>query len=586
MKDQSLKPSLQDFRLIETHVEKITSELNLRKLSFGFYYFVLDLVLNLQEDEIGDSITDTAYLIDLKNMGGHDRGIDAVFIDETETPATVHLFNFKYTNKFKKTTNNFPSREIDKIYNFISDLMQQDESMETSVNTILYSKVKDIWSLYSTQNPKFVIHICSNTYYGFEISEQKRFTRSINTFSNFRIQYHQMLNFITLLTRKDKQIVNARIRAIDKNIFEKSDGDIRALIVNVEAYALLRIVIDEEDIRKNVDLNNYAIIKEHEIIEDAFEDNVRVYLKQRSKINRNIKETALSEEAHRFFYFNNGITITCSHFDYPKQKRSPIIDLEGLQIVNGSQTIHALYDAFKENPKNFEQMEILCRIYETRNESLSTNIAEYTNSQNPVKSRDIRSNDFIQKKLDSELKVLGYYYERKKSQYSDKPKNKRIDAEKAGQALMSFFNKMPGEAKDKKRLIFAEKYDDVFSDEITADSVLLTISLFNEIEKRKLIEKKIMLQNPKKYETKSYILHTSYYLLYTLSELSEIKDVEKVYKKYKNIISMYEVAVKLIEKAISLEMKSLEGYKENYTHRKFFMSNRPKLYLEDLLKKI
>ena len=49
---------------------------------------------------------------------------------------------------------------------------------------------------------------------------------------------------------------------------------------------------------------------------------------------------------------------------------------------------------------------------------------------------------------------------------------------------------------------------------------------------------------------------------------------------------MYEVAVKLIEKAINLEMKSLEGYKENYTHRKFFMSNRPKLYLEDLLKKI
>ena len=50
----------------------------------------------------------------------------------------------------------------------------------------------------------------------------------------------------------------------------------------------------------------------------------------------------------RFFYYNNGITVTCSHFEYPKQVRNPIINLENLQIVNGSQTIHALFEAFNE----------------------------------------------------------------------------------------------------------------------------------------------------------------------------------------------------------------------------------------------
>jgi hypothetical protein len=217
---------------------------------------------------------------------------------------------------------------------------------------------------------------------------------------------------------------------------------------------------------------------------------------------------------------------------------------------------------------------------------LSTDIAEYTNSQNPVNSRDIRSNDFVQKKLDSELKARGYFYERKKGQYSNQPKDRRIDAEKAGQALMAFFNKMPAEAKNKKRLIFAEKYDDVFSDEITADAVLLVVSLFNEVERRKLKRKKEILPKPETYEDESFILHATYYILYVLHELAESRGITtKDWSEYSNIITMYDDAVQLVKKAVSAEKESLKGYKEDYTHRRFFISNRPKLHLGNLLKK-
>src|SRR5258706_1820387 len=295
-----------------------------------------------------------------------------------------------------------------------------------------------------------------------------------------------MMNFVTNLTKKGKQMVNTKMRAIDQNLFEKSDGDLRALVVNVDVRELLRIVANGEAFRQNVDTSEYSSLKSYDIMEDAFDDNVRVYLKQRSKINRNITETALSDEAYRFFYFNNGITITCSHFEYPKKVRNPIIELENLQIVNGSQTIHALWDAYSENDENFEHIDILCRIYETTTAELSVSIAEYTNSQNPVQSRDIRSNDFVQKKLERELLALGYFYERKKGQYVGKPKVKRFDAEKVGQALFAFINKMPAEAKNDKKLIFAEKYDEVFTDQITADAVLAVMRLFNEIETKKL----------------------------------------------------------------------------------------------------
>ncbi len=588
MNENKVSYSLQDYALIKTHVDKLTTDLKIKNASLGFYFFVLDLLFNLQEDEIDDAITDTAYLQIKGKVGGHDRGIDAIYIDESEDPPIVHLFNFKYTEQFNKTKRNFPSNEIDKILSIITDIIEQRDNVQDTVNEVLYSKIEDIWALFANCNPRFVIHICANYYHGLESAEQKRFEKSVDRFSKFEIKYHLMPELVSFLTKKNKQVVNARVRAIDQNLFEKSDGDVRALIVDLDVRDLLRMVVDDEQIRQDVDIDDYLTLQKCSILEDAFDDNVRVYLKQRSKINRNIKETALSDEAHRFFYFNNGITITCSHFDYPKQRRNPIIEVENLQIVNGGQTVHALFEAFKEKPNNFEHMDVLCRIYETRNERLSTNIAEYTNSQNPVNSRDIRSNDFVQRKLESELEALGYFYERKKGQYADKPKEKRIDAEKAGQALMAFYNKMPAEAKNKKGLIFAEKYNDVFSDEITADAVLLATRLFNEVEKRKKERKREILDNIDKYdyESESYILHATYYILYVLSEMSDLRDINKTWKEYSNIIAMYDDATEAIKQAVDSEQKSLEGYAEDYTHRKFFISNRPKLYLEKLLKNV
>lgn len=382
------------------------------------------------------------------------------------------------------------------------------------------------------------------------------------------------------MTKRNKQPVNARIRAIDKNLFEKSDGDIRALIVDLDVRDLLRIVIDDEKIRQEVDIDDYSKLKDHGVLPDAFEDNVRIYLRQRSKINRNIKETALSDDAHRFFYFNNGITITCSFFDYPKQRRSPIIELQNLQVVNGGQTIHALFDAFKEDRSKFDSMDVLCRIYETRNENLSTDIAEYTNSQNPVNSRDIRSNDYIQKKLEVDLKSLGYFYERKKSQYSGEAKEKRIDAEKAGQTLLTFFGKMPAEAKDKKRLIFADKYDDIFTDQTTGESVLLAIFLFDRIEDKRTEQKQQILRSSD-HEDSSYIFYASYYILYVLSELAEIRCIDRIYENREEIFSMYDEAINLIKSAVRAEKEKLKDYRESYSHRTFFKSKKPILYLQN-----
>jgi hypothetical protein len=576
-------PSLQDFSLIRTYVEKFQSENGLLTASFGFCFFILDLILNLQIDEIEDSLTDSSYLQSTSQDSGHDRGLDAVYIDGAESPSTVHIFSFKYTEDFEHSNRFFPANEIDKILGFLASLMQRDESLREHVNPVLFSKAQEIWTLFQSENPKFVIHICSNYYQSFEKHEKVRFERELAKYTFITAEYHVMSSLVEKLTHKGRQIVNGRVKAVDKNLFEKSGGDIRALVVELDARDLIRLVVGDEALRDRVDLDDYSVLQGQQLLEDAFEDNVRIYLRQRSRINRNIKTTALGDESHRFFFYNNGITLTCSHFQYPRGQRGPIIQLDNIQVVNGGQTIHALFEAFQENPEKFEEMEILCRIYQTTSQSVSTSIAEYTNSQNPVNSRDIRSNDYVQKKLERELLAKDFYYERKKGQYQDKPRNKRIDAEKAGQVLMTFFNGLPAEAKDNKRLIFADKYDEVFSDSVTAESLLLPFFLFVEIENERKRAWKKIVEDPTLYSEDSFILHASYYLLYFLKKLAELREISLELSNLAQIFGLYAEAMRLVRRTVQLEIMDLQKRKEPYSPRVFFKGNRPKKHLDTLL---
>ena len=580
------KPSLQDFATVNSNVEKCKKDYSLANFSNAFYFLALKLILGLQDDEIDEAITDSHYLKCSGKKSGHDRGIDVVYIDSSNDIATIHFFNFKYTEKFEKITDFFSSNEIDKILIFLEGLMSHDLSLESSVNPVLYSKVTEIWEIFRTgkDNPNFVMHLCSNSYKGLEPNEKARFERGINKYSNFKIEYHFMNNLISLLRKGNRQIINAKIRAIDDKFFVKSDGDIRALIINFDARELIRIVLDNSDIRENPNISDYQELKKYSLLKDVFEDNVRIYLKQRSKINKNIKGTALSDDACRFFYDNNGITITCSSYSFPQNVRAPIVELENIQIVNGSQTIHALYEAFLEDFTKLSKIEILCRIYQTQNSVLSTQIAEYTNSQNPVKSRDVRSIDLVQQKLEKELLAKDMYYERKKNQYSDKPKARRIDAEKAGQVLMAFFHGKPSDAKNRKQIIFGEMYEAIFHDNITADNILLAYVLFEKTEAERKEEKKLVLSSPNNSYSDFYLSYTTYWILYFLGEIAKFYSLELEYKNIDKIWNLFPKVRRLIEYSCEKERDYLDRKKEKFSYLTFFKhSSKPKKYYEQLI---
>ena len=70
---------------------------------------------------------------------------------------------------------------------------------------------------------------------------------------------------------------------------KKNEGRNRALIMELYAKDIIRIVSDSEILRKDVEASLIQI-REGNIEEMAFDDNVRVYLHQRTNVNKSIKK--------------------------------------------------------------------------------------------------------------------------------------------------------------------------------------------------------------------------------------------------------------------------------------------------------
>lgn len=564
---KKIQISNQDYSLVKVATQKATTSFgtvyNFHENSIGFQFLVLSKIFKRQEDEILEDITDTIFLQKFNNTdSGPDRGIDAIIINNEEN--VVHIFNSKYTEldieRIKEQT--FSGREVNEIIVFLKDLYEKNTEAfsNNSANNRLEEKVKEIWNKQDEGTIlNFKIHFVANLFQGLPEQEEKRLIAELKNYKgDVSFDYILVSDISDILISRPKQI-NGRFKALSNNFFDKIEAGNKAMILEITALDLLKITTDSSELRDKIDFEDKEIL-DNPIEELVFDDNVRIYLKQRTKINKNIKKTALDEnENSKIFFYNNGITITCDDFQY-QGKRNPTITLNNFQIVNGGQTVNALRSAFEEDLSNFDQITILCKIYKTTNPQFKSKIAEYTNSQNPVRDRDIRSIDLIQIKLEEEFKQLGYFYERKKGQYENEDRDKKIDAEKLGQALLTFNLEMPAEAKNKKSIIFGDKYDEIFNDNLSAQEVLKIFELYKEIEKRKIKDK----------TGKPYLMHATYYILFFIKKLNTNTE---------NLINLYDRALEKIEYVIGKEKEKIG---EDYLDAVLFKSNRPKDYLTEL----
>jgi len=146
--------------------------------------------------------------------------------------------------------------------------------------------------------------------------------------------------------------------------------------------------------------------------DSLFSLNIRNFIGN-TATNKKIVETARSNP-DKFFLFNNGISCICSRLHVAEDK----VEVEGLQVINGAQTVKALVNAARTrgsepSPWLRDTPTILVRITEIpgghgQSQKLRDQVTEFNNTQNVVKVSDFRSNDTVQEHLKEQFKKIVY----------------------------------------------------------------------------------------------------------------------------------------------------------------------------------
>lgn len=165
------------------------------------------------------------------------------------------------------------------------------------------------------------------------------------------------------------------------------------------------------------------------------EQNVRVFLQARTKVNRGIIDT-VRESPDMFFAYNNGLTATASNIDMERLPDGTlgIRAFTNLQIVNGGQTTASVLYAKDQTKADlsdvFVQMK-LSVIEPERVEEIVPRISRFANTQNRISEADFFSShpfhiemEKISRRLSAPprpgaLAPTKWFYERARGQYKD-----------------------------------------------------------------------------------------------------------------------------------------------------------------------
>jgi hypothetical protein len=135
------------------------------------------------------------------------------------------------------------------------------------------------------------------------------------------------------------------------------------------------------------------------------ERNVRVFLSQRVKVNKGIRDT-IRDEPNLFCAYNNGITVVAESVNIFEDSTTCVIQaVDDFQIVNGGQTTASLYHTRKkfnsDLSKIFVQMKLMV-IHDNADRKagserladvLIPKIGRFSNTQNKVSMSDLSAND-------------------------------------------------------------------------------------------------------------------------------------------------------------------------------------------------
>jgi hypothetical protein len=431
---------------------KITDDERLRSLAF--VHLSVMTMLDLSDEEAFDCLVE----------GGQDFGVDAIHIsEEHDGEFTVSLFQGKYSRKLESASN-FPENGIKALINAIRHLFDPSSTLE-NVRERLRIKVETARSMIRDGSiPQVTALACNN---GLKWNESAEQTILQEGFGDQVTWEHVNHDRLMMIFQRAKP-VNDALQLAGEAIIED---------LNYSRVLVGRISVSEIA----------ALIERHG--ERLLERNIRRYLGLKgNRVNEAIRDTLSGEENSNFYFYNNGITLTCDKFTYNAlQSKDFQVRVENLQIINGGQTCITIFKTLKETLLGYLPPDayVLIRLYQlpSDNEDLVRKITFATNSQNPVDLRDLRANDERQKSLETDIGQLGFSYRRKRTDSSLKPID--ITSGVAAEAILSVWRRRPHQAKFFTREHFGKLYDIVFSSDLNGAQAIVSTLIYRIAENKR-----------------------------------------------------------------------------------------------------
>lgn len=453
------------FNILKKELEVTENFEDIEKQRYGFYILMLELITGEKDTEtLVNMITDKEFNTKFFNQKFDDFGIDAIHIDKNAK--SINLFNFKYRkdyNKDKMQSEN-ESTISNKFFNFI--YTQTTEALSGKLKEYAKEIIKlqngdELWD--------YNFFIVSNE--SIEISEDNSTLASLRNMFSLKIKSYGLETIKNKISIRPEKI-NGKLH-LDKDccfpFSEDSMSSSKSYIVRVNASDLIRLTCDNETYRNDYALEEYEVLQSIPLNYNILFDNVRG-LVLKSKFNKNM-ETTLEKEPKKFFLYNNGITMIAEDLkvEYTNGGKKVKIEIEGMQIVNGGQTLRTLHDFNQKNKEHINSYltdcQILLRIFKiNKDDKIKNTIAEYTNSQNTVSQVDLKALRDEQIQIEQLLDEYNIIYARKSGDTGikdDKEYEHKIGMEKLGQILYSIQGS-PEQASNKKKEIFDSSYEEIF----------------------------------------------------------------------------------------------------------------------------
>lgn len=213
-----------------------------------------------------------------------------------------------------------------------------------------------------------------------------------------------------------------------------------------------------------------------------FQKNVRQSLGLNNTVNKGIK-TTIYGNSKDFFFYHNGITAICNHMELTD---AGLFRVRGVSVVNGCQSLNTVLSC-SEKVKTLDTAYVMFRFYEIPQRERADKISISTNSQSPVKPRDLRSNDkrvLALKKLYEQKYPQGYLTTKRGEQApANRDKSLVVDLADLGKFMITWHSQRPNIAYSEQKL-FDKYFEQLFKRDYRPENIHALAFWMREVWKR------------------------------------------------------------------------------------------------------